>query len=209
MKNRAAFRRKLGRWYDANARALPWRQKATLYRAVVSEFMCQQTRIDTVIPYFHRWMEVFGDFKTLADANEEKVLKLWEGLGYYRRARNLHALARALVKLDKIPTSAAQWEKFPGVGHYTAAAITSISFGTAAACVDGNVVRLMARIYNEEKEFKNSSEAVGYFRERADRLLDAENPGRHNQAMMELGATVCLKTRPRCPQCPVASLLPG
>ena len=205
MKNLAAFRRKLGTWYDAHARKLPWRQQVSLYRAVVSEFMCQQTRIDTAIPYFHRWMEAFPDFNTLADANEEKVLKLWEGLGYYRRARNLQGLAISLVKLEKIPTSAAQWEKFPGVGQYTAAAITSISFGTAAACVDGNVVRLLARIYNVQKEFKNSSEAAGYFREKAERLLDGQNPGRHNQAMMELGAIVCLKTRPRCSQCPVAS----
>ncbi len=167
--------------------------------------MCQQTRIDTAIPYFHRWMEVFGDFKTLADAPEEKVLKLWEGLGYYRRARNLQSLAGMLVKLDKVPTSATRWEKFPGVGRYTAAAITSISFGTASACVDGNVVRLLARIYHVEKKFKNISEAVGYFREKAEQLLDDQNPGRHNQAMMELGATVCLKARPQCSQCPVVS----
>ena len=205
MKNLAAFRKKLGQWYDSHGRALPWRGSPTLYRTVVSEFMCQQTRIDTAIPYFLRWMEVFPDFITLANAKEEKVLKLWEGLGYYQRARNLHRLAGEIAELKEIPTSAADWEKFPGVGRYTAAAITSIIFETPAACVDGNVVRVLARVNNIDKEFKNNSEAAGFFRKTADGLLDRKNPGRHNQAMMELGATICLKTRPQCSQCPVSS----
>ncbi len=205
MKNLAAFRKKLGRWYDSQGRALPWRSKPTLYRTVVSEFMCQQTRIDTAIPYFLSWIKLFPNFKILAKAKEEQVLKLWEGLGYYQRARNLHRLAREITELKEIPTSAADWEKLPGVGRYTAAAITSIIFETPAACVDGNVVRVLSRVNNIEKEFKNNSEAVGFFRESADRLLDRRKPGRHNQAMMELGATVCLRSGPKCSRCPVSS----
>ncbi len=205
MKNRAAFRKKIGDWYLRHGRALPWRERPTLYGTVVSEFMCQQTRVETATPYFLRWMEALPNFSALANAKEGEVLKLWEGLGYYQRARNLHRLAGILSKLEEIPTTAAAWEKYPGVGRYTAAAITSISFGTAAACVDGNVVRLLARIENVEKVFKNNGDAVGFFRESADRLLDHSEPGQHNQAMMELGATLCVKAAPRCGDCPVSA----
>jgi A/G-specific adenine glycosylase len=197
------FQQALAAWFEKNRRQLPWRTTRTLYRTVVSEFMLQQTQVTTVLPYFERWMTVLPDFEALASAKEETVLKLWEGLGYYRRARNLHRLARELAPLDPKPTSAADWEKLPGVGPYTAAAITSLSFGEPAACVDGNVVRILARVTCNDTKFPDGSKAVRQFTPLAVELLDATNPGRHNEAMMELGATVCTRTNPRCNVCPL------
>ncbi len=165
--------------------------------------MLQQTQVKTALPYFGRWMKVFPDFKTLAAAPEAKVLKQWEGLGYYSRARNLRLLARHLAQFQKIPRAPAEWEKLPGVGSYTAAAVTSISFGCPAACVDGNAVRVLARLTAESAVFSGFAEAQKKFRSLAEDLLDRANPGRHNQAIMELGATVCLPKKPLCFTCPV------
>lgn len=201
--NAPAFRRSLTAWFDKNRRQLPWRTTRTLYRTVVSEFMLQQTQVTTVLPYFERWMAALPDFEALASAKEETVLKLWEGLGYYRRARNLHRLARELALLEPKPTSGADWEKLPGVGPYTAAAITSLSFAEPAACVDGNVVRILARVTCNDTKFPDGSKAVRHFTPLAIELLDPANPGRHNEAMMELGATVCTRANPRCIACPL------
>ena len=201
--NKAIFRKMLVTWYATAQRPLPWRTKPSLYRTVVSELMAQQTQIKTMLPYFNRWMRRFPNFTTLADAPAEDVLKHWEGLGYYSRARNLHRLAQEYVALNPKPATREEWQRLPGIGPYTSAAITSIALGQPAAVVDGNVVRILARLTDDAHIFKNNGEAVKAFTARADELLDNKNPGDHNQAMMELGATVCLKHKPLCTVCPV------
>jgi len=200
---RVPFRRALHAWYRAHRRRLPWREAPSLYRTVVSEFMLQQTQVATVLPYFERWLRALPDFAALAAAPEAQVLKLWEGLGYYSRARNLHRLARALAALPAPPRTPAEWCGLPGIGPYTAAAVTSIGFGVPAACVDGNVVRILARLTDERRSFRDGSEAAKHFTPLANALVAGADPGLHNQAMMELGATVCLRRKPACPVCPV------
>lgn len=202
--HRPAFQRKLHTWYRVHHRKLPWRDAPSLYKTVVSEFMLQQTQVATVLPYFARWLRALPDFAALAAAPEAKVMKLWEGLGYYSRARNLHQLAQAFVAMPRPPRTPAEWRELPGIGPYTAAAITSIAFGEPAAVVDGNVVRILARLSGESRLFRDGTEAVKYFTPLADALVAGSNPGEHNQAMMELGATVCFRQNPRCPTCPVA-----
>ncbi|HVW19830.1 MAG TPA: A/G-specific adenine glycosylase [Opitutaceae bacterium] len=206
---RAEFQRDLRAWYRARARPLPWRLEASLYRTVVSEFMLQQTQVKTMLPYFARWMEALPDFAALATAPEEAVLKLWEGLGYYSRARNLRRLARELGRLPEPPRTPEAWRELPGVGPYTAAAITSIAFGAAAACVDGNVVRILSRLTADATPHRDGAAAAKALAPLAEALLPAERPGDHNQAMMELGATVCLRQGPRCGECPVAGCCAG
>src|ERR1019366_7948610 len=155
---RAAFRRALLAWYRASRRRLPWREAPSAYGTVVSEFMLQQTQVATVIPYYLRWMEALPGFGALASAPESRVLRLWEGLGYYRRARNLHALARAVAS-SGMPEGADGWEELPGVGPYTAAAIASIAFGEPRACVDGNVVRILARLTRDPARHRDGASA--------------------------------------------------
>ena len=202
----AAFRAALHAWYHAHRRPLPWRTEPSLYRTVVSEFMLQQTQVATALPFFDRWMRELPDFGALAAASEERVLKLWEGLGYYSRARNLHRLGRALAARDEPPRDPAGWLELPGVGPYTAAAVTSIAFGHPVACVDGNVVRILARLTDEGRTFRDGGEAVRHFSPLAAALVAGPDPGTHNQAMMELGATVCFRAKPLCLTCPVADL---
>lgn len=206
---RLEFQQALLGWYRENARTLPWRSQPTLYKTVVSEFMLQQTQVKTVLPYFARWLEALPDFATLASASEERVLKLWEGLGYYSRARNLHRLAQAIAARKTPPRTPAEWQELPGVGPYTAAAITSIAFDAPAACVDGNVVRILARLTADATEFRDSASAAKKFGPLADTLLPAVARGDHNQAMMELGATVCLRHNPLCLTCPVREFCAG
>ena len=200
------FRTALLGWYRKNARSLPWRDQPSLYKTVVSEFMLQQTQVKTVLPYFARWMETLPDFVTLAAAPEPQVLKLWEGLGYYSRARRLHALAQSVVALPKPPETFDEWLALPGIGPYTASAITSISFHAPAAVVDGNVVRILARLTADDTEYRDGSTAAKSYTELADTLLNRKEPGDHNQAMMELGATVCVRRNPLCATCPVQKL---
>lgn len=197
------FQSALLAWYRVHARPLPWRESPTLYKTVVSEFMLQQTQVKTVLPYFARWLAALPDFTALAAASEAQVLKLWEGLGYYSRARNLHRLAQEIAARPAPPTAPAEWQKLPGVGPYTAAAITSISFDAPVACVDGNVVRILARLTADGTEFRDSATASKAFAPLANALLPADHPGDHNQAMMELGATVCFRQNPLCLTCPV------
>ena len=203
------FQRALSEWYAGARRPLPWRTKPSLYRTVVSELMTQQTQIKTMLPYFERWMNRFPDFESLANAPEADVLKHWEGLGYYSRARNLHKLARAWVAASPKPRSREDWQKLPGIGPYTSAAISSIVFEEPDAVVDGNVVRILARLTGDTQLFGSSAAAIKAFRELAQTVLNQEAPGEHNQAMMELGATVCLKRKPLCTICPVAGLCAG
>lgn len=198
------MRSSLAKWFEANKRDLPWRRLASLYPTVVSEFMLQQTQVKTVLPYFDRWLNRFPDFETLARAKEETVLKHWEGLGYYSRARNLHLLAKDICKLESIPTDPDSWQQFKGIGTYTAAAITSITFKHPVACVDGNVIRILCRLTADETVYKDNNQAMKAFTPLANSLLDRKNPGRHNEAMMELGATVCTKANPNCSCCPLS-----
>lgn len=197
------FRRALAGWFEREQRALPWRTEPSLYRTIVSEFMLQQTLVKTVLPYFGRWMRRFPDFEALASASSDAVLKQWEGLGYYSRARNLHRLAQAIRDLPGPPQTPEDWIRLPGIGPYTAAAISSIAQGYPVAVVDGNVVRILARLTGDERTFAGNAEAVKAFGPVASALLDTRSPGRHNEAMMELGATVCLKRSPLCTVCPV------
>lgn len=203
IERRVEFQTALLGWYRSHARVLPWRTAPSPYKTVVSEFMLQQTQVKTVLPYFARWLDAFPDFAALAAAPEARVLKLWEGLGYYSRARNLHKLARAVAALPELPRTPEAWRELPGVGPYTAAAITSISFNAPAACVDGNVVRILARLTADATNFRDSASAAKAFAPLAEGLLTREAAGDHNQAMMELGATVCFRQKPLCLTCPV------
>lgn len=203
LKNARAFQTALINWYAGAQRPLPWRTEPSLYRTVVSELMLQQTQVKTMLPYYARWLKRFPDFEHLAAAPAEDVLKHWEGLGYYSRARNLHKLAQRYITLDPKPMTADEWQTLPGIGPYTSAAISSIAKNYPAAVVDGNVVRILARLTGDERTFKNNGEAVKAFTGVAADMLDPEHPGDHNQAMMELGATVCLKHTPLCTVCPV------
>jgi len=167
--------------------------------------MLQQTQVNTAIPYFRKWIKRFPDFAALAKARESTVLKHWEGLGYYSRARNLHKLARVIVKSDSVPKSAEDWASYPGIGPYTSRAIASIRFGQPTACVDGNVIRVIARLTGYSEEFKDTASASRILQRHATMLLDNKSPGTHNEAMMELGATVCSRKEPKCQECPVES----
>ncbi len=198
-----ALRRALLTWFRAHRRTLPWREAPSLYKTVVSEFMLQQTQVKTVLPYFARWQERFPDFAALAAAPENEVVKQWEGLGYYSRARNLHKLARAVAAMPAPPRTAAAWQELPGIGPYTAAAIASIACGDRVACVDGNVARVLARLSADTTAFASGSDLVKHFRPLAAAVLEAEHPGEWNEAMMELGALVCTPRAPTCIVCPL------
>ena len=204
-KKRKDFRKILLTWYGKYQRELPWRTKPSLYKTVVSEFMLQQTRVSTVLPYFANWLKKFPSFTALAKANEEDVLKGWEGLGYYSRARNLHKLAKTISPLKSIPKDAKFWLTLPGIGPYASAAITSISFNQAEAVCDGNVVRVLTRIFSHGELFKDGASAQKKLQPLAQQLLDTTEPGNYNQGMMELGATVCHRQSPLCTTCPVLS----
>ena len=195
------FRRLLLAWYDASARELPWRKDKDPYRVWVSEIMLQQTRVAAVIEHYQEFLRRFPTVKKLASAREASVLAAWSGLGYYRRARMLHAAAKLVARerKGKFPKTSAEWRDLPGIGRYTAAAISSIAFGETAAVVDGNVERVLQRIL----AIRLAGEA--FWRE-AEALLDSLRPGDFNQAMMELGATVCTPRSPVCLTCPVVQL---
>jgi len=198
------LQQKLAVWFAGNARELPWRRSGDPYAIWVSEIMLQQTRVDTVIPYYHRFLAAFPDVQALAHAPEERLMKLWEGLGYYRRARNLQTAARVLAteRGGRFPESAEEWRRLPGIGRYTAAAIASIAQGERVAVLDGNVKRVLARLYAIEKPVDDRAVEQKLWR-LAESLVPSENPGDHNQAIMELGATICLPRQPRCGECPL------
>jgi len=200
-----SIRRSLLVWFAANARDMPWRRTRDPYAIWVSEVMLQQTQVDTVIPYYHRFLDTFPTIGRLAAADLDRLLKVWEGLGYYTRARNLHKAARAVVEnhAGQIPDDLDALLSLPGVGRYTAAAVGSIAFGLAAAVLDGNVIRVLSRL-DCIKDDPSKPKIRERLWQRADELLDPAHPGDFNQAMMELGATVCLPRNPLCPSCPVA-----
>lgn len=197
------FRAALHAWFLRVRRDLPWRRERSVYRTVVSEFMLQQTQVDTVIPYFENWIRNWKNFDELAAADEADVLRAWEGLGYYSRAKNLLGVARRIAEEKRVPASVEAWREFRGIGAYTAAAIASISQGVPAAVVDGNVVRILARLSGDVREFRDSASAATEFAALANSVLDGKNPGDHNEAMMELGALICSRRSPRCEICPV------
>lgn len=192
------FRLALLRWYDFQKRDLPWRKDKNPYRIWLSEIMLQQTRVAAVLEHYRVFLTRFPTIEELASANLDTVLAAWSGLGYYRRARNLHAAAQEVVaKLGgEIPRTAADLRQLPGIGRYTAAAIASIAFGETCAVLDGNVERVLERLSGQSA----TKAALWKF---AEGLLSPQRPGDFNQAMMELGATVCLPTDPRCLLCPV------
>jgi len=205
MSRETRIRRRLLAWYGRQRRDLPWRNDPTPYQTWVSEIMLQQTQVRTVIPYYKSFLERFPDVNALAAATDEEVLKLWEGLGYYARARNLHRAATTVAEQlgGEIPSNPAGFRQLPGVGDYVCAAVCSIAFSLPLAAVDGNVRRVLARLYAIETPV-NRPTAARVFQEQADALLARSRPGDFNQAMMELGATVCRPTRPRCGECPVS-----
>jgi len=199
-----AFRRALLHWYGHNQRQLPWRQVKDPYRIWASEIMLQQTQVNTVIAYYHRFLHRFPDIFALAAADLQDVLKCWEGLGYYSRARNFHRAAQTLVAENEgsIPKQWPAFRSLPGVGDYIAAAVLSIAFGLPYPVVDGNVKRLLARLF-EVPVPANRSSSYKIFMNGASLLFDKSAPGIFNQAMMELGALVCKLRHPLCEACPV------
>lgn len=197
----ATIRRRVLEWYDAGRRELPWRQRRDVYRTWVSEVMLQQTRADQAAPYFKRFVERFPDLESLSKADLDSVLHAWEGLGYYARARNLHTAA-GIVAEAGFPRDYAGWRLLPGVGDYTAASVSSIIHGEARAAVDGNVSRVASRLFaiDHPKGTRPFARAVAGY---AEALLATDRPGDFNEAMMDLGATVCKPRQPRCHDCPV------
>jgi A/G-specific adenine glycosylase len=200
-----AIRRKLLGWYDEAGRDLPWRHTRDPYAVWVSEVMLQQTRVETVIPYYERFLQRFPTLRALAEADEDTVLSHWSGLGYYRRARLLHAGVREVVAQygGEVPEDADARRSLPGVGRYTAGAIGSIAFEREEPIVDGNVTRVLARI-QQIKTPVGASVTTDRLWEEAARLVPGERPGDLNQALMELGATICTPRQPRCDACPVS-----
>jgi A/G-specific adenine glycosylase len=201
--NRTAFRRALLRWYDSARRDLPWRESTAFYPVWLSEIMLQQTRVEAVIPYYRRFLARFPTPAALAAAPESDVLAAWSGLGYYSRARNLQRAARQLMDCG-LPRTYEEVLSLPGAGPYTAAAIASIALNLPHAAVDGNVMRVISRITDDPSEI-SSAQAKRRFATEASALLDRGRPGDFNQAMMELGAAICVPRSPDCAACPVVA----
>lgn len=198
------IRNKLLFWYEKNKRDLPWRRERDPYKIWVSEVMLQQTRVDTVIPYYNRFMERFPTLKDLASASEEEVIKAWEGLGYYSRARNLHAAVREVAASygGKVPDDREVMSSLKGVGSYTAGAVLSIAYNRRVPAVDGNVMRVFSRLFAVEDDITRAAtrrrmEAL------ATKLIPEDRPGDFNQALMELGALICTPASPACDRCPL------
>ena len=192
-------------WWDENQSDLPWRRSKDPYAIWVSEVMLQQTQIASVIPYYERWMHRFPDIESLAVAPLEDVLNLWQGLGYYSRARNLHAAAAVLVEQynGRLPRDQAALLRLPGIGRYTAGAIASIAFNQPAPVVDGNIVRVLSRLEDLDQDVTKTG-TRNYLWRLASALVPADRPGDFNQALMELGQKICLPAAPRCNDCPLA-----
>lgn len=198
-----SFSKSLLGWYDKCGRDLPWRKQENAYYTWISEIMLQQTQVNTVIPYFNRWCSRFPDVETLAKADYDVLLKLWEGLGYYRRCRNIHETAKIIVRnyADTMPDTLEDLTKLPGIGDYTAGAILSIGFNKKIPAVDANVMRIMARILmvKDPSKVKNKKRIIT----EVQRNISEERPGDFNQALMDLGSIVCKTGKPNCKICPV------
>lgn len=205
--NPTPFQRQLLNWFDANQRELPWRVRYMPYEIWISEIMLQQTQIKTVLPFYLRWMKRFADIQAVACAEEEEILKHWEGLGYYSRARNLHRAARVLVRdfRGEFPRDYATVRSLPGIGSYTAGAIMSLAFNADYPAVDGNVERVLSRVFDVGTPVKEK-EAKAFIAKTAKELIPSGEARRFNQALMELGAMVCLPRNAACPKCPLKDL---
>ena len=201
-KESSIFTRRLMKWYSEHKRELPWRETDDPYRIWISEVILQQTRIVQGMGYYQRFTERFPDVRSLAAASEEKVLKVWQGLGYYSRARNLHQAARQVVTLygGRLPSSYSALLSLKGVGQYTAAAVASIAFRQPHAVVDGNVFRVLTRLFAIETAI-DTSQGRTMITEIAQSLLAADDPGGYNQAIMDFGAMICTPSQPRCEDC--------
>ena len=199
------FRRDLLAWFDRNQRDLPWRRTRDPYAIWISEIMLQQTRVSAVLPYYERFLSRFPTIEALAEAPEADLLACWAGLGYYHRARNLQRAALQMRERGGFPNTYSEIRALPGIGDYTAAAVASIAFDLEHAAVDGNVLRVASRIFDDDTDIAS---LVGrrHFGKLAEKVLDRARPGAFNQAMMELGATVCLPKKPQCLICPVAQI---
>ncbi len=209
-KVKRAVKGKLLPWFAANKRSMPWRSNRTPYRVWISELMLQQTRVDQATPYFHRFMKRFPSLKSLAEASQEDVLKMWEGLGYYSRARNLHKAAQ-IISTDwngRFPKTAEDIQSLPGIGGYTTAAIGSLAFDLDLAVLDGNVIRVLTRLFAYTTESRSTT-AKRELQQLADELLVKGKAGDFNESMMELGATVCLPRNPQCDSCPMQATCLG
>lgn len=200
----ASFRRKLLAWYDANKRDLPWRRTQDPYNIWISEIMLQQTRVDTVIPYYERFLDWFPTIEDLANAPEEKLLKAWEGLGYYSRVRNMQKAAQQMMKNHEgvFPSSYEEISKLKGIGPYTAGAIASIAFGLPEPAVDGNVMRVLARLFEVDYDIGVPTNRK-IFQAMMEVLIDPDRPGDFNQALMDLGADIESPVNPRPEESPV------
>ncbi|TAI47873.1 A/G-specific adenine glycosylase [Flagellimonas allohymeniacidonis] len=199
-----SFSQKVLQWYQEHKRELPWRNTKDPYKIWLSEVILQQTRVVQGTPYYHKFVKAFPTVQDLANASEEKVLKLWQGLGYYSRARNLHATAKIVVTEyeGKFPDTYEGLKRLKGVGDYTASAIASISFGIPEPVVDGNVYRVLARYFGVEIPI-NSSQGIKYFKTLAREVMDRKNIRDYNQAIMEFGAIQCAPKKPYCLLCPL------
>jgi A/G-specific adenine glycosylase len=206
-KIRSLLNRKLLAWYRRKQRSLPWRKTSDPYRIWISEIMLQQTQVDTVIPYYHRFLKAFPTVFALSRAHLQDVLKVWENLGYYSRARNIHAAARIIVEKfgGRIPDDLEEIKTLPGIGLYTAGAILSIAYGQALPAIDGNVRRILCRLFAIRKPVDDAQEQK-QLQKLAASLIPAKHSGDFNQALMDLGATICKAKNPDCSRCPVASL---
>ena len=193
-------------WYFENKRSLPWRSTIEPYKIWLSEIILQQTRVAQGIPYYNRFIENFPEINDLADASEEEVLKIWQGLGYYSRARNLHATAKIIVNQynGAFPKNYDELLALPGIGDYTASAVASICFNEPEAVLDGNVYRVLARYFGVDIPI-NSTKGKKYFRALAQELIDPAQIRDYNQAIMEFGAVHCVPANPRCNECPLSS----
>jgi len=203
--DRVIFRRLLLSWFAESQRKLPWRGATDPYHVLVSEIMLQQTRVAVVQDRYAKFIAQFPSAERLANAREATVLAAWSGLGYYRRARALHGAAKEIVRRGSFPRSVPDLMELPGVGRYTASAVASIAFSEPVAVVDGNVKRVIDRLVNRKTQPAEATTENHYW-EIAGQLLDRQSPGDFNQAMMELGALVCLPAQPLCHACPVAEL---
>jgi len=201
----AAIARALTAWYDLVRRDLPWRRTRDPYAIWVSEIMLQQTRVDTVVPYYQRFMQRFPDARALASAPLDDVLHAWSGLGYYRRARQLHLAASEVVErhAGRVPETVTELSSLSGIGRYTAGAIASIAYDAREPLVDGNVMRVLARLYGIDEDMRAQAGQKRAWAIAAELVPETE-PGRFNQALMELGATVCTPRAPSCDRCPLA-----
>ncbi len=198
-----AFTKKLLNWYGKKARKLPWRKTHDPYRIWLSEVMLQQTQVDTVIPYYERWLKKYPILEKVAQASEDDILKLWEGLGYYARARNFHNACQEVLEHHhgKVPSDPHIFSTLKGVGPYTLAAVQSIAFQKPLPSIDGNIKRIVSRLLRLDEPPSKALSHIGCFLQKN---ISQKNPGDFNQALMDIGATICLPKNPKCPECPLS-----